>query len=151
MTEISNQSAETAAPRQIIFVSTFAKTFDFETRASRLEYWSFIGICAVLAGLCGWIDISQGWSDLSSLGPLSIAFLIIIWLPGLAVSLRRLHDVDLSGWICLINLIPIMGPLLMIMITTESGTKGPNRFGPDPYATGDEDQTPSDPRENSQM
>lgn len=150
MTEISNQPAETAAHRQVFFFSTFAKTFDFETRASRMEYWPFMGICTVLAGLCGWIDISQGWSELGSLGPLSIAFLLIISLPGLAVSLRRLHDVDLSGWICLINIIPIMGPLLMIMITLESGTKGPNRFGPDPYATGDEDQTPSDPRENSQ-
>lgn len=54
------------------------------------------------------------------------------FLPGLAVSIRRLHDIDKSGWWILIVLIPLVGWIILIVWDCQEGTKGNNRFGPDP-------------------
>jgi uncharacterized membrane protein YhaH (DUF805 family) len=65
-------------------------------------------------------------------GPLSIIFSLVNIIPGLAVSIRRLHDTDRSGWWLLIALIPLIGFILLIVWYASSGTAGSNRFGNDP-------------------
>jgi uncharacterized membrane protein YhaH (DUF805 family) len=60
---------------------------------------------------------------------------LALW-PTLALLLKRLRDRDHSGWYALIFLIPIVGPIwLLIEMWFMPGTDGPNRFGPDPSAT----------------
>ena len=56
-------------------------------------------------------------------------------LPSIAVAVRRLHDLDRSGWWILIGLIPLIGWIILIVWYCSRGTVGPNRFGPDPLAT----------------
>jgi uncharacterized membrane protein YhaH (DUF805 family) len=51
-------------------------------------------------------------------------------LPGVAVMVRRLHDIDRSGWWWLIAFIPLVGAILLIVWLCTRGTPGPNRFGP---------------------
>jgi uncharacterized membrane protein YhaH (DUF805 family) len=57
---------------------------------------------------------------------------LVTLLPGLAVSVRRLHDTDRSGWWLFIMMIPIAGLVVLIVWFIQDGTPGYNRFGPNP-------------------
>jgi uncharacterized membrane protein YhaH (DUF805 family) len=65
---------------------------------------------------------------------ISSLFGLAVFLPGLAVAIRRLHDLDRTGWWILLSLIPIVGWIILIIWDCTKGTNGPNRFGPDPLA-----------------
>nr|MBA2815795.1 Inner membrane protein YhaH [Candidatus Pantoea persica] len=65
-------------------------------------------------------------------GLLSFLYSVAVLLPSLGVGVRRLHDLDRSGWWLLMMLIPLVGKLLLIYFCLR-GTAGPNRFGPDPF------------------
>jgi hypothetical protein len=54
-----------------------------------------------------------------------------------AMGVRRLHDTDRSGWWWLIGFIPLIGIIVLIVFGCFEGTRGPNRFGPDPLAAPD--------------
>jgi len=57
-----------------------------------------------------------------------------LWLPGLAVSVRRLHDVGKSGWFLFIALIPLIGAIWLLVLYFTEGTSGDNEYGADPKA-----------------
>ncbi len=67
-------------------------------------------------------------------GPITALVGLGLFLPGLAVTVRRLHDTDRRGWWILLGLIPIIGIIVLIVFYCTAGTPGPNRFGPDPKA-----------------
>ena len=62
------------------------------------------------------------------MGILVLALLV----PSIAVQVRRFHDQDRSGWMVLIGLIPYVGGIIVLVFMCLEGTRGPNRFGPDP-------------------
>jgi uncharacterized membrane protein YhaH (DUF805 family) len=64
--------------------------------------------------------------------PFVIGFLGLV-IPNIAVQVRRLHDQDRSGWMILLFFIPYLGGLIAIIMMCIPGTRGPNRFGPDPF------------------
>lgn len=94
----------------------FSKYAAFEGRASRSEYWWFF-LFTFLASLASGM-VSETLSGLFSLGVL---------LPSLAVGVRRLHDVDKSGWFLLLWLVPIVGWIVLIVWAVQEG-KEPNRY-----------------------
>ena len=96
----------------------FSKYATFTGRASRSEFWWFVLFLVLASTACGVI------SD-----KLSAVFTVATLVPAMAVGTRRLHDVDKSGWMQLIGLIPIVGWILVIVWCTQAG-KEPNRFGP---------------------
>ncbi len=97
----------------------------FSGRAPRSEYWYFV-LFQVLANMvANMIDYATGSHLVGALTDL------VLILPSLAVAVRRLHDIDKSGWWLLIGLIPVIGWLLVIYWACTKGTLGPNRFGPD--------------------
>ena len=59
---------------------------------------------------------------------------LLIFLPTLSVHIRRLHDIDRSGWWWWILLVPLVGAIIMLVWVCTRGSSGPNRFGPDPLA-----------------
>ena len=59
---------------------------------------------------------------------------LVTFIPGLAVGIRRLHDTDRSGWWLFIAMVPLVGAIILIVFFLTEGTRGPNRFGPDPKA-----------------
>ena len=59
---------------------------------------------------------------------------LAVFIPNLAVAVRRLHDQDKSGWWILIGFIPLIGGIWLLVLYFIDGTHGPNRFGPDPKA-----------------
>ena len=106
-----------------------SKYATFSGRARRSEYWfwvlfgTLIGLGAFLidrAGAAGW---GEAIGDLIGL---------ILLLPTLAVSVRRLHDIDRTGWWLLINFIPLLGIIVLLVWYCTRGTIGLNRYGPDP-------------------
>ncbi len=105
----------------------FSKYATFQGRAPRAEFWWFY--LFVIIGMLV-TSIIGGVSDSSALGGIAYGlFSLGILLPNLAVSVRRLHDTDRSGWWLLIMLIPLIGTILIIVWFCSRGTRGPNRFG----------------------
>ena len=104
----------------------------FSGRARRSEFWWFYLFTAlvVVAGLV--LDAVLGTGGL--LYGLTV---LGLFLPQLAVSVRRLHDIDRSGWAYLLYVIPFAGFILLIVFNTKEGQRGANRFGADPKGATD--------------
>src|SRR4051812_3359841 len=112
--------------------SVLSKYATFSGRARRAEYWWFV-LFQVLVGIVAAIlDAALGTGFGSGSGVFSLIVTLALLLPGLAVTVRRLHDTDRSGWWILIGLIPVVGAIVLIVFTVLDGTPGPNRFGPSP-------------------
>jgi uncharacterized membrane protein YhaH (DUF805 family) len=109
--------------------SGFSNYINFSGRACRSEYWFWILFYFIGALVTGGIDAAIGMSITSGL------FGLAVFLPNLAVSIRRLHDLDRTGWWIFISLIPIIGWIILLIWYCTKGTEGPNRFGPDPFGT----------------
>jgi uncharacterized membrane protein YhaH (DUF805 family) len=109
--------------------SGFRNYVTFSGRASRSEYWYWV-LFAILGALVTGI-LDRALFDVSSVSPLNAIFGLVLFLPGLAVAVRRMHDIDRTGWWILISL-TIIGVILLIVWACMKGTIGPNRYGPDP-------------------
>jgi uncharacterized membrane protein YhaH (DUF805 family) len=100
---------------------------DFAGRSRRKEYWFFVLavwvvmiVLSIIEGMVGLTGMVGG-----AYGPLTALFYLGILIPTIAVAIRRMHDQDRSGWW-------VLCPILNIVFLFIEGTKGPNRFGPDP-------------------
>ena len=113
-------------------LSVFRNYVNFAGRASRSEFWYWVLFYLLAAIVASVVDyaIAQG----ATVKPLTTLLGLACFLPYLAVDVRRLHDIDRSGWWLLIGLIPLVGAILLIVWFCKAGTGGPNRFGPDPLA-----------------
>jgi uncharacterized membrane protein YhaH (DUF805 family) len=106
----------------------FSNYVNFSDRACRSEYW-FWTLFLFLADIATVIiDAAIGVPVVSTL------FNLAVLLPGIAIGVRRLHDLDRSGWWLLIFLIPLIGPIILLIWFCTKGTEGPNRFGADRLA-----------------
>lgn len=120
--------------------SVLSKYATFRGRAARSEYWWWILFYflvffalaivdgAVIAPMLGFEAFSKNAGQ-----PLGMLAGLAIFLPNLAVHVRRLHDIDRSGWWVLIALIPLIGIIVLLYWATRPGTDGSNRFGDAPF------------------
>jgi len=105
----------------------------FSGRATRTEYWMFVLFNFIFALVASLIDLGIGLLTFGfGLGLLNILYSLAVLVPGLAVSVRRLHDVGKSGWYLLINLIPIGGPIWFLVLLCTDSQPGDNKYGPYP-------------------
>jgi uncharacterized membrane protein YhaH (DUF805 family) len=106
--------------------------FSLKGRVSRREFWLYgvlalLGVALLAHALLGIAGMRAHRADLLVNG-------LLVW-PALAVSVKRWHDRDRSGWWVLINLVPVIGWLWALIDNGfVRGTPGPNRFGADPLA-----------------
>lgn len=120
---------------------------DFSGRSRRKEYWMFIlgqiivfAILAVIffmtspSGVTGAGGLPAGGGLSMLVFALGALFVLAIFIPTLAVQVRRFHDQDKSGWFILLQFIPYAGGIIMLVFMCIEGTRGPNRFGSDPVA-----------------
>ena len=113
---------------------------EFSGRSRRKEYWMFVLLNLIVSLVIGVLGAWGAASGLfSSEEELMLYFMataglytLVTFLPGLAVSVRRLHDTNRSGWNILWGLMPVIGPLILIFLYATEGTNGPNRYGEDP-------------------
>lgn len=114
----------------------FARYTDFQGRSSRAEYWwAYLGLILLILVPYVLIGIfaSIGAGAIAGLiGIVLFIFYLAIIIPGIAIVVRRLHDLDKSGWWYFIALVPLIGALLLLWWFCQPGTKGPNTYGPDP-------------------
>ncbi len=113
--------------------SGFRNYVTFSGRAVRSEYWYWVLFSLILGAVTGILDKAVFPDVETDAGPLNMIASLIIFLPSLAIGVRRLHDIDRTGWWTLI-IFTIVGIFLLIYWACLRGTAGPNRFGPDPLA-----------------
>jgi uncharacterized membrane protein YhaH (DUF805 family) len=112
--------------------SGFKNYIVFEGRACRSAYW-FWALFVILASIATRI-LDQVLFAGGDVGILSLLFGLATFLPGLAVGIRRLHDIDKSGWWFLLVFIPLVGVIIILVWAATKGTEASNRFGSDPLA-----------------
>ena len=100
------------------------KYFVFEGRASRSEYWWFQLIVTPSYLISTIIE--------NEIGYFFLGITLFTLIPAISAGVRRLHDTNRSGFFYLISLIPIIGSFILVFFLIPEGTKGKNRFGPDP-------------------
>jgi uncharacterized membrane protein YhaH (DUF805 family) len=108
---------------------------NFQGRARRKEYWMFFLFYLVTLIIAMVLDKVLGLASATyGVGPIYGLYALAMILPSLAVGVRRLHDIDKSGWWMLIALVPFIGGLVLLVFSLMEGTSGSNRFGSDPKA-----------------
>ncbi|MEA5260559.1 DUF805 domain-containing protein [Arcicella aquatica] len=112
----------------------------FSGRARRSEYWYFMLfntlfcfiaaiICMAIYGFIGGIFVFY---------MVSLLYQLIIFIPSIAVIVRRLHDIGKSGWYFLVSLIPVAGAIWLLVLLVTEGEPYDNQYGPNPKAVTDE-------------
>lgn len=109
----------------------FRRFAEFTGRSRRQEFWMFTLFSIIAAIAAALIDFMFGFAPEEN-GPLGIVVSLVFLVPSISVSIRRLHDVARTGWWLLLVLVPIIGWIVLIVWNCTDGTRGTNRFGPDP-------------------
>ncbi len=110
----------------------------FSGRTSRKEYWMFVLFNILFAFAAMIIDNILGTTRTSEFGVTAQygivygLYILAVLIPGIAISVRRLHDVGKSGWFSLILLIPLIGSIWFIVLLLTNSNQGENKYGPNP-------------------
>lgn len=114
-------------------IEPLRKYATFSGRSRRKEYWLFVLFVIVVSLVLSGIDAAIGtYSTSAGTGLLSGIFSLAVLVPSIAVLLRRLHDIDRSGWWALLLLVPLVGGLILLIFALFDSTPGENRFGANP-------------------
>jgi uncharacterized membrane protein YhaH (DUF805 family) len=119
--------------------SCFSNYAGFNGRARRSEYWYWQLFLWLVILVGGALVVAFGRTESGNNLPLPVAaiglvfglFFLGTFLPSLAVAVRRLHDINCSGWLLLLHLIPYLGALAIFVMSVLPGTRGENAYGPD--------------------
>jgi uncharacterized membrane protein YhaH (DUF805 family) len=106
-------------------LASLKKNIVFRGRSTRREYWFSSAINAIF--ILGFV---VGFQDSFSVGQLVVICVLGMSVPILAVTVRRLHDTNHSGWWVLISLVPVIGQIMFISLMVFDGDKEENEYGP---------------------
>ncbi|MGW1004812.1 DUF805 domain-containing protein [Streptomyces sp. NPDC002520] len=111
------------------FIEALKKYAVFSGRARRKEYWMFTLFAAILYGVGAGVGVAAK-------APFIVAIVALaLLLPSWAVSVRRLHDTGKSGWTILLGIIPLVGPIVLLVFYCTDSVAGENKYGPNPKET----------------
>lgn len=113
------------------YLNVLKKYAVFSGRAQRKEYWFFVLFNVIIAFVLGIIDGIAGLTGAGGFGLLGTLYSLAVLVPSLAVSVRRLHDTDRSGWWLLVGLVPILGAIVLLVFFVQD-SKPANQYGPNP-------------------
>jgi uncharacterized membrane protein YhaH (DUF805 family) len=109
---------------QTVLTTNYA---NFNTRSSRPEYWWWV-LFSFIVGIIFYVLIMA----VPAIRYLQMIYSLAVLIPSIAVAVRRLHDLDKSGWWFLLIFIPIIGWIILIYWYIQPGTPGENQYGPPP-------------------
>ena len=110
------------------YLKAFRQYADFQGRARRKEYWMFT-LFHLIAAI-----IASGMDALMNSYVFYLAYVLVSFIPALAVMVRRLHDIGKSGWMVFVSCVPFIGGLWLLALLLGEGDTGENIYGPDPKA-----------------
>jgi uncharacterized membrane protein YhaH (DUF805 family) len=126
------------------YFEVLRKYAEFGGRARRQEYWTYMPLTLLIGVVLAAADEVTGLNEATGgLGPLRALYALAVLIPGLAVSVRRLHDIGRSGWWLLMAFLPLVGPVILMLFMVRPGDTEANDYGDDPksrfeaYAYGD--------------
>ncbi|RIW34021.1 DUF805 domain-containing protein [Bacillus salacetis] len=99
----------------------------YEGRARRTEFWVFQFINLLVYWVLKFTESYKDWGTL-----LTGIYGLLVFLPAITVSVRRLHDIGRSGWWILISFVPVVGTLVLFVFACLDSEEGSNRYGPNP-------------------
>ena len=115
------------------FLYALQRYREFSGRSRRKEFWMYTLFYLLLAIGALFLDNLFGFISIGDVrGPFYTLFVVIMFLPTIAVSVRRLHDVGKSGWWLLVGIIPVIGFIWLLIYMARDGDVGPNKYGPNP-------------------
>jgi uncharacterized membrane protein YhaH (DUF805 family) len=115
------------------YLSALKQYAVFKGRARRKEYWFFVLFNLIASLVLTVVDFMTGSLDVElGMGLLSGLYSLAILIPSLAVTVRRLHDTDHTGWWLLIGLVPLIGAIVLLIFTLQDSQPGDNQYGANP-------------------
>ncbi|MEP3561881.1 MAG: DUF805 domain-containing protein [Marinobacter sp.] len=115
------------------YLEVLKKYAVFSGRARRKEYWFFILFNIIISLVLGAIDGVMGsYSETAGVGLLGGIYSLAVLIPGIAVTVRRLHDTGRSGWWFLIVLVPVIGALVLLVFMVLDSKPEQNQYGANP-------------------
>jgi len=109
------------------YMDVLKKYAVFNGRARRKEYWMFFLFNLIIFLVIGFVEGLFG-----SPGIIGVLYSLAILIPGIAVSVRRLHDTGRSGWWLLIGFIPLLGVIVLLVFMVLDSKPGENQYGANP-------------------
>lgn len=111
-------------------VKVFFRNYtNFNGRSTRADYW-WVMLAAFLFGICLGIVTTVLKLDVKTAGAIEGLISLAILVPSLALTVRRLHDINKSGWFILIALVPFVGGLILFIFTLLDSVDEGNTYGP---------------------
>ncbi len=115
------------------YLEVLKKYAVFSGRSRRKEYWYFVLFNLIISILLAIVDSVLGtFIPQIGMGIIGGLYALAVFIPSIAVSIRRLHDRDRSGWWLLIGLIPLIGLIVLLVFMLQNSTPGQNRYGANP-------------------
>lgn len=109
------------------YIEVLQKYAVFGGRARRKEYWMFCLFNIIIAVVLGFVEGLVG-----SQGVVGILYSLAVLIPGIAVTVRRLHDTDHSAWWLLIAFVPLVGAIVLLLFMVRDSQDERNQYGPSP-------------------
>lgn len=121
------------------YLKVLKQYLDFSGRARRKEYWFFTLFHIIFYGVCILLDKILGTSaGEGGIGFLYLTYFLLTLIPSFALSIRRMHDIGKSGWMVLVSIIPIAGPIWFLVLTCMESEMKTNQWGDNPKGIGNE-------------
>jgi uncharacterized membrane protein YhaH (DUF805 family) len=123
------------------YLLAWQRATDFSGRSRRTEYWMFQLFNFLAAVLLGSLAFGYGalFGEKDGFNMFAMCmgvFGVISFIPALAITIRRLHDIGRSGWWYLIAFVPLIGGLILIVFTLLDSDPDRNEYGPNPKVPG---------------
>jgi uncharacterized membrane protein YhaH (DUF805 family) len=114
------------------YIDVLKKYATFKGRARRKEYWMFVLFNLLFSIVLALIEALIGGVIKSDVSVLTTLYSLAVLIPSLAVSVRRLHDTNHSGFWLFIGLIPLIGAIWLLVYMATNSQPGENKYGPNP-------------------
>ena len=114
------------------YLEVLRKYAVFDGRARRTEFWLFFLFNCIIGLVLSSIEAIVGIASIAGASIFGSLYMLAVFIPYLAVGVRRLHDTGRSGWWMLIYIVPLIGAIVLLVFFVQDSQDGDNQYGPNP-------------------